>query len=190
MRLPFLLVLLTALTSSGASAQPTDSAPRLAAQRDAMKPLAWMDGIWRGPAWTIRPDGTRHSITQTERIGPFLGGTVRVMEGRGYEADGNVSFNAFGTIAFDPATKRYTLTSYALGYSGNFPLTPTADGYVWEVPAGPGAVMRYTAVLKDGKWREIGEYVRGSEPPRQNFEMNLQRVGDTTWPAEGAVPQR
>lgn len=174
----------------GAVAQPADVATRLASQRDAMKPLAWMDGIWRGPAWVIRPDGTRHTLTQTERIGTFLGGTVRVVEGRGYDADGSVSFNALGTISFDTQAKRYSFHTHAQGYSGTFAFTPTADGYVWETQAGPGAVMRYTATFKDGRFREIGEYVRGGEPPRQTFEMNLQRIGDTSWPAEGAVPPR
>ena len=35
-----------------------------------------------------------------------------------------------------------------MGYSGIFPLRLTDDGYVWEVPAGPGAIIRYTAVIQ------------------------------------------
>lgn len=194
MRLPSLprtaLTIALLCGAATAGAQHADTAPRLAAQREAMKPLAWMDGIWRGPAWTVLPDGRRHTITQTERIGTFLGGTVRVVEGRGYEPDGKVSFNALGTIAFDMATRRYTFYTHAQGYSGVFPLTPTADGYIWETKAGPDAVMRYTASFKDGRFREIGEYVRAGEPPRQTFEMNLERIGDTSWPADGAVPPR
>ena len=64
-----------------------------------MLPLASMDGVWRGPAWTILPSGEKHSVTQTERIGPLLDGSVKVIEGRGYDADGKVAFNAFGTIS-------------------------------------------------------------------------------------------
>jgi len=166
-----------------------DPSALLAAQREAMAPLARMDGIWRGPAWTITPAG-RHQVTQTERIGPFLGGSVRVIEGRGYNADGSVGFNAFGVISFNPATSRYSLTSWAQGYSGVFPLRVTADGYVWEVPAGPGAVIRYTATIRGGAWREIGERIAGEAPPVQMFEMNLRRVGDTGWPAADPVPMR
>ena len=65
-----------------------------------MAQLAFMDGVWRGPAWTLLPSGEKHSITQTERIGSFLDGSVKVIEGKGYEADGKVSFNAFGTISY------------------------------------------------------------------------------------------
>ena len=55
-----------------------------------MARLAYLDGVWRGPAWSLTPQGRREMI-QTERIGPFLGGSVRVMEGRGYTADGSVA---------------------------------------------------------------------------------------------------
>src|SRR6476620_6589663 len=82
---------------------PPSPATLIAAQRDAMKVLAVMDGVWRGDAWTILRSGEKHSITQTERIGPFLDGSIKVIEGRGYDADGKVSFNAFGIISYDPA---------------------------------------------------------------------------------------
>jgi hypothetical protein len=160
----------------------------IAAQKEAMKSLAMMDGVWRGPAWTMLPTG-KHEITQTERIGPFLDGAIKVLEGRGYNADGTVGFNAFGTISFDTASKEYRLHSYALGRAGDFKLTPTADGYVWEIPAGP-MTIRYTATIKGGAWKEVGERVAQGQAPVQFFEMNLKRVGDTDWPAAGAIPAK
>ncbi|MEP6921336.1 MAG: DUF1579 domain-containing protein [bacterium] len=171
----------------GVSAQRrADPATLLAAQREAMVPLAFMDGVWRGPAWTILQSGEKHNITQTERIGPFLDGTVKVIEGRGYEAEGKVTFNAFGTISYDPTKQAYTLHSYALGNVGDFVLTRSADGYTWEIPAGP-MTIRYTAVIKDGAWREVGDRIMPGQEPVRFFEMNLKRVGDTNWPAAGAV---
>jgi hypothetical protein len=132
------------------------------------------------------PFGRVRNITQTERIGPFLDGSVKLMEGRGYEPDGRVAFNAFGVISCDPATKKYTMRSYAQGYQGDFVITPTADGYTWEIPAGPMTV-RYTAVVKDGKWREVGDRIMPGRPPVRFFEMNLARVGDSSWPGAGAI---
>ena len=167
-----------------------DPAATRAAQTEAMKALSVMDGVWRGPAWTIDQTGTRHEVTQTERIGTFLGGSGRGLEGRGYNADGTVGFNALGVLSYDPARKAYTLSSWAQGRSGDFPLTATADGYVWTTPAGPNATIRYTAVIKDGAWREIGEYVVEGQPPRPVFEMNLVRRGGGDWPAGGAVPAK
>jgi hypothetical protein len=166
-----------------------DPAALQAAQRQAMAPLARMDGVWRGPAWSITPNG-RHEITQTERIGTFLGGSVRVIEGRGYNADGTVGFNALGVVSFNPATNSYTISSWALGHNGVFPFRVTAEGYEWEVPAGPGATIRYSATVTADTLREIGFLVAGSAPPRQIFEMNLRRVGPTDWPGAGAVPMR
>lgn len=161
----------------------------IAAQREAMAPLAMMDGVWRGPAWTILPSGEKHEVTQTERIGPFLGGSVKVIEGRAYNRDGMVGFNAFGTISYNPTTKSYTMHSYAQGRSGDFPLTPTADGYVWELPAGPMKI-RYTAVIRDGTWHEYGDRIMPGREPVRFFDMQLVRVGDTDWPAAGAVPMK
>lgn len=172
-----------------AAQAPPDPAALIAAQREAMAAFARMDGVWRGPAWSLTPGGRRELI-QTERIGTFLGGSVRVIEGRGYLADGSVGFNAFGVISFNPAANAYTLTSWAQGHAGAFPIRPTADGYVWEIPAGPGAVIRYTATIRDGNLREVGHRIAGEGPPVQIFEMNLRRVGDTSWPAADPVPMR
>jgi hypothetical protein len=163
-----------------------DPATLIAAQREAMVPLASMDGVWKGPAWVIMPSGEKHTVTQTERIGPFLDGSLKVIEGRGYDSEGKVTFNAFGTISYNPATRAYTLHSYAQGNVGDFVLTLAADGYVWEIPAGP-MTIRYTAVIKDGAWREVGDRIMPGKDPVRFFEMNLKRVGDTTWPGAGAV---
>jgi hypothetical protein len=165
--------------------QQPDAASLIAAQRQAMAILAPMDGVWRGPATTVLPSGEKHVITQTERVGSFLDGSVKVMEGRGYEADGKVGFNALGIISHTSG-KGYTLHSYAQGYAGDFKLQATADGFVWEIPAGP-MTMRFTATIKDGIWHEIGERIVAGKDPVRYFEMRLQRVGDTSWPGEGTI---
>lgn len=80
----------------------------------------------------------------------------------------------------------FLMHSYAQGQVGDFTIKLTADGYVWEIPAGP-MTIRYTAVIKDGAWREVGDRITPGKEPVRFFEMNLKRVGDTTWPAAGAV---
>ena len=180
----FLLMILGASLAALGQGRPDPAL--IAAQREAMVPLAYMDGVWRGPAWTILASGEKHTVTQTERIGPFLDGSVKVIEGRGYEPDGKVTFNAFATISYNPSSRAYTLHSYAQGYVGDFTFKPTADGYVWEIPAGQ-MTIRYTAVIKDGALREVGDRIMPGKDPVRFFEMNLKRVGDTNWPAAGAV---
>ena len=166
-----------------------DPAVRIAAQREAMARLAYMDGVWRGPAWSLTPQG-RRDMVQAERIGPMLGGAIRVMEGRGYAADGSVAFNALGVVSFDPDRRAYSLTTWALGYSVTVPLTLTDTGYVWEAPAGPGAITRYTATIRDGAWHEIGERIAGDAAPVRTVELTLRRIGDSDWPAGSPVPMR
>jgi hypothetical protein len=183
----FLSIALLIASAGLAHAQGPDLAS-IAAQKEAMKTLSWMRGVWRGPAWTMLPSG-KHEVTQTERMGPFLDGALIVIEGRGYNADGTVGFNAFGTVSYDTDKKEYNLHSYALGRVGDFKLTPTADGYVWEIPAGP-MTIRYTATVKGDAWKEVGERVAPGQAPVQFFEMNLKRVGDTDWPAAGAIPMK
>ena len=183
------LVLALGLACAGAAfaqGRP-DPAALIAAQRDAMKPLAFMDGIWRGPAWTLLPSGQKHEITQTERIGAFLDGSVKVIEGKGYEADGRPSFNAFATISYDIGAKAFRFHSYAHGMVGDFVFTPTNDGYVWEIPAGPQVTIRYTAIVGAGEWFEFGDRIVPGAAPARIFEMRLKRVGDTSWPAGDAV---
>jgi hypothetical protein len=182
---PLLMVIVGVSLAASAQERPSPAA-LIAAQSEAMTRLAYMDGVWKGPAWTILPSGEKHTFTQTERIGPFLDGSVKVVEGRGYDPDGKVSFNAFGTISFNPATKVYTLHSHAMGYVGDFGLTLTPDGYTWDIPAGP-ITIRYTAVIKEGTWREAGDRILSGKDPVRFFEMNLKRVGDTDWPAAGAI---
>lgn len=172
-----------------AHAQQHDPQAAIQAQREALAPLAKMDGTWRGTAWTLLRDGSRHELIQTERVGPFLDGRVRVVEGRGYEADGRVSFNALAVIAYDPATKAYSLQSNALGRSGVFPLSVTPNGFIWSIPAGP-VTIRYTAVIEGDSWVETGEVLMAGREPIKNYEMKLRRLGTTDWPAAGAVPMR
>lgn len=180
------LIAALGMSASAAAQQRPDPNISLAAQREALAAFSKMDGVWRGPAWTILPSGEKHHITQTERIGPLLDGAIKLVEGRGYEADGKTSFNAFAVISYNPATKSYAMRSHAMGQYGEFVIKPTADGYTWEIPAGP-ATIRYTAVIKDGVLKEIGERLVAGKEPMQFFEMTLKRVGPSDWPAGGAI---
>jgi hypothetical protein len=162
-----------------------DPAALIAAQKEAMAKLATMDGIWRGTA-TIAHEGAQQEITQTERIGSFLDGTLKVIEGRGYDPEGKMVFNAFAVVSYDPGKKAYSMRSYAMGQAGDFAFTPTEEGFAWEIPAGP-MTIRYVATIKDGVFHEVGERVMPGKEPVRFIEMNLKRVGDTDWPEGGAV---
>ncbi|HYI39753.1 MAG TPA: DUF1579 domain-containing protein [Allosphingosinicella sp.] len=183
-----------AAPASAPSAPPAQEAAgvwnpqsRIDAQREAMKALAFMDGAWRGRAQTEQmPSGFVH----TERSGPLLDASVRLIEGRSYDEKGATRFNAFAVISYDPARRAYSMRSYALGYAGDFPLTVRPDGYSWTQPAGPGAVIRYVATVKGGEWVEIGHRSVGDGVPEKVFEMRVRRIGSTNWPQDDAVGPR
>ncbi|MBN8529610.1 MAG: DUF1579 domain-containing protein [Caulobacterales bacterium] len=180
------LFLAASTATTGAAWAQTPQAGVQAAQREAITKLSRMQGVWVGQASGINPDQSRYSVTQTERIGPMLDGTILVIEGRGYRADGSTGFNAFAVLSYDPEASKYELRSYAQGYSGTFELKPTDNGYVWEVPAGPG-VMRYTSDITDTTYHEVGDFIMPGMAPMRAFEMTLTRRGDTDWPAANPV---
>ena len=168
---------------------PPDFAALMAASREALRSLSGMDGVWRGKARILEPGGLWREFTQTERVGPMLDGTIKVIEGRGYDAEGKTVFNAFAVLAWDSGRKSLGLSSYARGMSGDYAFTQTDSGFVWSIPAGP-MTIRYTATVRDGRWREVGDrLVPGGEAVRF-IEMDLERVGSTAWPAGAAVPPR
>ncbi|UZK64844.1 DUF1579 domain-containing protein [Sphingomonas sp. M1-B02] len=157
----------------------------ITAQQAAMAKIAPMRGIWRGPASTKTPQGEIR-MTQTERVGPFLDGTLTLVEGKAYLEDGSVGFNAFATISYDVATKTYWMNSHAQGRSGRFELKLTGTGWTWDIPAGP-AMIHYEARFEGGKWTEVGDRIAPGQPPQRFFEMTLTRIGDTDWPLAGGV---
>lgn len=174
------------LSLAASAAGGSDSASLLAAQRQSMQPLAIFDGTWRGPAKVFFPDGKEIQSIQTERVGSFLDGSVKVIEGRGYAPDGTLTFNAFGIVSYSPQAGTYDFHSYAQGHSGDFPMEVRPDGFVWSMKFG-STTMRYTATVRDGVWTEIGERIVDGQANVRTFEMTLQRVGSTEWPAAGAV---
>jgi hypothetical protein len=172
--------------SQPAGAPPSrDPAVITKAEAEAMARLKWMDGAWRGPAVTQTARGERR-VMQTERIGPLLGGTIKVIEGRGFADGRNIGFNAFGVVSYDPFKQAYEFRSYAQGYAGTFPFEVTPTGYAWSTPAAGGTV-RYTATIKGDSWNEVGDLIAEGKAPVRIFEMNLKRIGDSDWPEAGAL---
>lgn len=179
---------LTAIPS-GSHSQGHDPSAQIAAQRVAMRALAKMDGTWRGKTRIQGMDGKWMEHTQTERVGTTLDSTLKLIEGRGYDADGKLSFHAIATLGYDARKKAFAFRSHARGEVGDFAFTPTDSGFVWEIPT-PGFTIRYSAVIRDGRWREVGDRIIAGRDPVRFIEMDLTRVGDTDWPAAGAVQPR
>ncbi len=190
MKIKALVLLCSVFAASACAGVPEpaaapEAAPAIAEAVDS--PLSFLFGEWVGTAKGIGADRQPYVVVQTERVGPMLDGEVTVIEGRGYDADGSVQFNALAVVSRNSQTGEWEMRSYSGGNSGTFPFAPTGSGFQWSVQAGPGARMVYTATIADGKWDQIGEFVPEGGEPIQVFEMNLVRTGDTGWPAAGFV---
>lgn len=145
--------LVLGLTSAVHAQAP--NAGLLDAQRQAMARLSFLDGEWAGPAVSQERTGPVR-MTQTERSGALLDGTVRLVEGRAYDPAGKTLFNALALISFDPRAKTYSINSHASGYATTTELQVRDDGFDWEVPAGPGMRMRFHAVVKMAAGPRLG----------------------------------
>ena len=132
-----LLLCLAAFCPALTNAQQPSEGDLTATQRSKMVPLEIMDGVWRGTAWTILPDGKKLEMIQTERIGSMLDGAVKVVEGRGYDGDGKVVFNAFATVTYDTAAKQLTMHSCA-GPRWQFQAGINGQGLCLGNPSGSG----------------------------------------------------
>jgi len=164
-----------------AAAQAPNAALQ-AKQQAAMKALAFLDGEWAGPAEAHERTGT-FEMTQTERVGTLLDGTIRLVEGRAFDEKGKTLFNAFAVISYEVPRSRYVITSYASGYTTTTELKVKPDGFEWEVPAGPGAKMQFAATVTNGTWIEVGDYVASSGAKQRTFHMAVKRIGSSDWPA-------
>ena len=156
-------------------------------EAEAPHPLAFMFGEWTGKATGASRDGSIYELRQTERVGTMLDGDVVVIEGRGYDANGETAFNAFAIASPTETPGQWQMRSYMGGRSGTFPMLLTDNGFIWTTPAGPDAKMVYTATFIDGVWKEVGEYRKEGQPARPVFSMELTRKGDTDWPAGNPV---
>ncbi|WP_425229358.1 DUF1579 domain-containing protein [Sphingomonas sp.] len=180
---PLATLALLALATTASSAQAP--VPDVAAQRTAITALDFLDGEWTGPATAQTPNGLVH-LTQTERIGSLLAGTIKLVEGRGYDQSGAMLFNAFAVISYDAPQHRYTMRSYAQGRVVDAEFERTPAGFAWGFAVGPGRV-HYAATVADGHWQETGAFEMPGRPPVPTTTLDLHRRGPTSWPLAGAV---
>jgi len=157
-----------------------------AAQREQMSHLDWMNGEWVGTAEIMVGMGQTRTLRHTERIGPMLGGLIKVIEGHSYEANGDTGFNAFAVVSWDDEQDRYVMRSYVGGMSGDFPLETTPTGWKWSTPSRGGEV-HYETVHDGDSWTETGDFVAPGREPMRVITLRLHRTADTDWPAAGAV---
>ena len=144
-----------------------------------MAKLAIMDGVWRGTGLVASLPGGKHEVVQTERIGPFLGGTVKVIEGPLlYRPTAPSGFNALGIISYNPANGPTGCTAMRRAWR-RLPDEGDATAMSGRSPPGPARPSANARRSPTAPGARSASGSPGAAPPMQMFEMNLKRVGDT-----------
>ena len=166
------LVFLTGMTALGYGQQQA----AVTAQRDAMKKLEFLVGRWSGEGIVVRGPGDPMRLRQTEDVQWKLDGLVMVVEGTGRNAEGQVVFRAFATIAYDDTTSTYRFRAYNDGHYLDTELKVTPGGFAWGYTAGQLKVSNTMRLNEKGEWAEATETQYGATPPRKSVEMTLRRL--------------
>lgn len=156
-----------------ACAQPQ---PDLAAQREAMKKLAFLVGTWSGDAGVVRGPGEPLKVRQTEDVKYKLNGLLLLIEGTGRNPDtGDAVFNALAIISYDDTAGVYHFRAFNDGRYLDTELKVSEKGFEWGYKAGPAAVRFVMRLNEKGEWVETGDISMGTNPPRKTFEMTVRR---------------
>src|SRR5262245_57653451 len=109
-----------------------------AANREAMKKVAFLAGKWAGEAKVQTGKGAVKTIQQTEDIRFRLNGVVLLIEGTGIgklpdsDKEG-VVFGSLATLSYDTESKKFLLRAYTM--DGNMvdpEVTVSESGVVWQ----------------------------------------------------------
>jgi hypothetical protein len=100
---------------SAAPAVYGQQGPDVAAQRDAMKKLSFLAGMWTGEASVMTQNGPA-KVQQTESVAYKLDGLAMLVEGTGRNPEtGEVKFQAMAVITYDDSSHAYRFRSYNEG---------------------------------------------------------------------------
>ena len=165
------------------TAQEAATTTSESAQQEAMKPILWLVGDWKGEGWIRQGPGEPSTFSIHERAETALGDRLIVVEGVGHavgtgEADGEIVHHAFGVLSWDGEQGDYRFSTYLADDTGVDARATVEDGVVtWGFETSNGQVRYRFHQMKDGAWRENGEF----SPDKGTtwmpfFEMTLHRV--------------
>ena len=154
-----------------AQQQPSASA---GAQRAAMGKLAFLTGHWSGPVTIVHGPGEPLHLTQSEDVEYKLDGLALLIEGKSADTDGKAQFEALATVAFDDVSHTYRFRAYNEGHYIDTELAVQAQGFSWELRAGPARIVNTMRLTGKGEWQETTEVTVGNNPPRRTVDMLLQ----------------
>ena len=169
-----ILISLLAIACMGGQTLAADT-PEKGAHQNAMQKLGFLVGEWEGGGSMAMGPGPRSTFVQTERIQFKHDGTLLLIEGNGKTSAGMTVHDALAVVSFDPATGAYKFRSFvAVGRFGEFKASVNGNSFVWTINAG-SQTMRYTIIVENGVWKEVGERSTDGATWTPFFEMTLKR---------------
>jgi len=158
---------------------------------EAVTQAAFLEGSWAGEGWIQMGPGPKEEFTQTETVESMLDGAVMLIEGIGHSKDEGPKkvHHALAMISFDPVNETLVFSSYVAGRP-RLDLVPEVapNTFKWGFSPPNGGEIRYSIVIEDGVWHEVGEFSRDGESWHQFFEMHLTKLG-TSGLSEPASPE-
>ena len=155
---------------------PVDPGPAI----EAVTQAAFLEGSWAGEGWIQMGPGPKEEFTQTETVTSMLDGAVMLVEGIGHSTgeDPKKIHHALALISFDPVNNTLLFSSFVAGRP-RLDLVPEVapNTFIWGFSPSSGGEIRYSIVIKDGVWHEVGEFSRDGESWNQFFEMHLKSLG-------------
>lgn len=147
-----------------------------------MDALDYMAGDWLGYGWTMGEQGPA-SYVQTEHIRLVDGGETLSIDGTGLDPEtAQVPvFTAHATASWDADSGTYVWEATSAGNTLTTELEVTEDGWAWEIPYGPGILMRYETTFghNDRSWHETGEMtLDGGQTWMPVMDMTLVKTCD------------
>jgi len=147
---------------------------------EAVTQAAFLEGSWSGEGWIQMGQGPKEEFTQTETVESMLDGAVLLIEGIGHSTgeDPKKVHHALALISFDPVNDTLLFSSFVAGRP-RLDLIPEVapNTFRWGFSPSSGGEIRYSIVIEDGVWHEVGEFSRDSESWFQFFEMHLKKLG-------------
>lgn len=161
-----------------ALAQGRGGMPDGSKERAGIAGLARLVGQWQGDASVVLGPETR-VVTQHEDVVFGAGSTVLMVRGTGRLKDGNpgtIMYEAAALIWYDAQARKLRMRAHrAEGIAVEPEIELRGDTLVWGFEVTDGRV-RYTTIISDTEWHEVGHFLRDGAPPFQIMEMRLRRV--------------
>ena len=179
-----MIVLVASATAAMAAGNPGAQMQEMVQQQTAaISAVGFFTGTWTGDGW-IQMGPQRETFKETETCGPYLGGALMVLEGKGVDTGNpaHVVHHALAVMSWNAQKDEYDFRSYSPPFAGTFPGKLVSPGvFVWSMD-GPMGQMKYTITIKDGLWSETGERSADGKTWSPFFAMNLKRSSTAGWP--------